>query len=46
MTVWIYVDTRYRVGHPDHIKAFGDPGRPNDGSRRTIPKASSLNKKS
>ena len=25
MTVWIYVDTRYRVGHPDHIKAFADP---------------------
>jgi hypothetical protein len=22
MTVWIDVDTRYRVGHPDHIKAF------------------------
>ena len=19
MTVWIYIDTRYRVGHPDHI---------------------------
>jgi hypothetical protein len=25
MTVWIYVDTRCRVGHPDHIKAFADP---------------------
>ena len=25
MTVWIYIDTRYRVGHPDHIKAFADP---------------------
>jgi hypothetical protein len=25
MTIWIYVDTRYRVGHPDHIKAFADP---------------------
>jgi hypothetical protein len=24
-TIWIYVDTRYRVGHPDHIKAFADP---------------------
>jgi hypothetical protein len=24
-TVWIYVDTRYRVGHPDHIKAFATP---------------------
>ena len=22
MTVWIYIDTRYRVGH---IKAFADP---------------------
>jgi hypothetical protein len=25
MTVWIYVDTRYHVGHPNHIKAFADP---------------------
>jgi hypothetical protein len=25
MTVWIYVDTRYRVGHPEYIKAFADP---------------------
>jgi len=24
MTVWLYVDTRYRVGHPDHIKAFAE----------------------
>jgi hypothetical protein len=24
-TIWIYVDTRYRVGNPDHIKAFADP---------------------
>lgn len=23
--VWIYVDTRYRVGHPDHVKVFADP---------------------
>lgn len=23
-TVWIYVDTRYRVGHPDHLKVFAD----------------------
>jgi hypothetical protein len=21
----LYADTRYRVGHPDHIKAFVDP---------------------
>ena len=21
-TVWIYVDTRYHPGHPDHIKVF------------------------
>ena len=25
MTVWIYVDSRYHVGHADHIKAFADP---------------------
>jgi hypothetical protein len=25
MTIWIYVDTRHRVGHPDHIKAFANP---------------------
>jgi hypothetical protein len=24
-TIWIYVDTRYDVGHPDNIKAFADP---------------------
>jgi hypothetical protein len=24
-TIWIYVDSRYRVGHPDHIQAFADP---------------------
>ena len=23
-TVWIYVDTRYRVGHPDYLKVFAD----------------------
>jgi hypothetical protein len=23
-TVWIYVDTRYQVGHPDHLKVFAD----------------------
>jgi hypothetical protein len=21
-TVWIYVDTRYHVGHPGHLKVF------------------------
>jgi hypothetical protein len=25
MKIWIYVDTRYHVGHPDHIKPFADP---------------------
>jgi hypothetical protein len=24
-SIWIYVDTRYHVGHPDHVKAFADP---------------------
>ena len=24
-TVWIYVDTRYHVGHPDHLKVFANP---------------------
>jgi len=23
--VWIYVDTRYRAGHPDHLKVFINP---------------------
>jgi hypothetical protein len=23
--VWIYTDTRYHVGHPDHLKVFADP---------------------
>ncbi len=24
-TIWIYIYTRYHVGHPDHVKAFTDP---------------------
>jgi hypothetical protein len=24
MTVWIYVDNKYQVGHPDHLKVFAD----------------------
>ena len=24
-TVWIYVDTKYHVGHPDHLKVFANP---------------------
>jgi hypothetical protein len=23
-TVWIYVDTKYPVGHPDHLKVFAN----------------------
>jgi hypothetical protein len=23
--VWIYVDTRYHPGHPDHLKVFANP---------------------
>jgi hypothetical protein len=30
MTIWIYVDTRYRVGHPDHITAFASPAAADD----------------
>src|ERR1019366_2640913 len=30
MTIWIYVDTRYRVGHSDHIKAFASPAEAED----------------
>jgi hypothetical protein len=26
-TVWIYVDTRYPVGHLDHLKVFATRGR-------------------
>ena len=29
-TVWIYVDTRYHVGHPDNIKAIADHEAAND----------------
>jgi hypothetical protein len=25
MTVWIYVDTNYYIGHPDHLKVFPSP---------------------
>jgi hypothetical protein len=24
-TVWIYVDTRYHVGDPGHLKVFANP---------------------
>jgi hypothetical protein len=24
-TVWIYIDTRYHPGHPDHLKVFANP---------------------
>jgi hypothetical protein len=24
-TAWIYVDIRYRAGHPDHLKVFINP---------------------
>ena len=23
-TVWIYIDTKYHVGHPDHLKVFAN----------------------
>ena len=23
-TVWIYVDTKYHAGHPDHLKVFAN----------------------
>jgi hypothetical protein len=23
-TVWIYVDTNHRIGHPHHLKVFAD----------------------
>jgi len=25
ITVWIYVDTTYRTGHPYHLKVFANP---------------------
>ena len=24
-TIWIYVDTRYHPGHPDHLRVFANP---------------------
>ncbi len=24
-TVWIYVDSSYNAGHPDHLKVFANP---------------------
>jgi hypothetical protein len=41
-TVWIYVDTKYHPGHPDHLKVFANPVaadewcKENDSGRRGI----------
>jgi len=45
-TVWIYVDTNYYVGHPDHLKAFATQMPPMNGSERTIPRALLLDMRS
>jgi hypothetical protein len=36
-TIWIYVDTRYHVGHPDHIKAFASPAAADEWSEANDP---------
>jgi hypothetical protein len=38
-SIWIYVDTRYHVGHPDHVKAFADPEAAEHWFKVTIRKA-------
>jgi predicted Rossmann fold nucleotide-binding protein DprA/Smf involved in DNA uptake len=38
-TVWIYVDTRYHPGHPDHLKVFANPVAADEWFKRTIRKA-------
>ena len=46
-TVWIYVDTKYHPGHPDHLKVFANPvAARTNGSRRTILRAWRLNMRS
>ncbi len=42
-TVWIYVDTRYRVGDPGHLKVLRTKKLRTDGSRKMIRKASPSN---
>jgi hypothetical protein len=45
-TIWIYVDTRYHPGHPDHLKVFANPVAADECSRRTILKALHSNMRS
>jgi hypothetical protein len=36
-TVWIYVDTNHRVGHPDHLKVFATPEAADDWFKENDP---------
>jgi hypothetical protein len=38
-TIWIYVDTRYRVGHPDTLRPSPIRKPRSDGSKQTILRA-------
>jgi hypothetical protein len=37
-TVWIYVDTNHRVGHPDHLKVFATPDAADEWFKENDPK--------
>jgi hypothetical protein len=35
--VWIYVDAKYKVGHPDHLKVFATPETADEWFQRNDP---------
>jgi hypothetical protein len=41
-TVWIYVDTRYRAGHPDHLKVFANPVAADEWFKENDPKGAAF----
>ena len=45
-TVWIYVDTRYYPGHPDHIKVFANPVAADEWFKENDPEGAASNMRS
>jgi hypothetical protein len=45
-TVWIYVDTKYHVGHPDHLKVFANPVAADEWFKENDPEGAHSNMRS